>query len=119
MEGETMSLKSLSLSILVMAGLVAGVAEAQGKSRKGAGDFCGGIAAIQCSAVVTGVDDPNDNCDQRAGGADCGGICAAPEKAKKPKAKGGGKCDYSDPNLSYISQSPEQCATIRFACQEG
>lgn len=42
--------------------------------------FCGGIASIPCvrpDAVC--VDDPNDACDPNAGGADCGGICTAPE----------------------------------------
>lgn len=28
-------------------------------------------------------------------------------------------CDYSDPNKSYVAQSPEQCQLVKFFCQEG
>ena len=37
--------------------------------------FCGGIAGFRCPAGQTCVDDPADDCDPNAGGADCGGIC--------------------------------------------
>lgn len=37
--------------------------------------FCGGIAAFECPKGMTCYDDPQDECDPRAGGADCGGIC--------------------------------------------
>ncbi|HEU4577700.1 MAG TPA: hypothetical protein VFS67_05570 [Polyangiaceae bacterium] len=37
--------------------------------------FCGGIAAFPCPGSGTCVDNPNDGCDPRRGGADCGGIC--------------------------------------------
>jgi PrcB C-terminal len=40
------------------------------------GPFCGGIAGIRCPGSGTCVDNPNDSCDPRRGGADCGGICA-------------------------------------------
>jgi hypothetical protein len=36
---------------------------------------CGGIAARPCPGRGTCVDDPNDSCDPKKGGADCGGIC--------------------------------------------
>ena len=39
------------------------------------GQFCGGIAAAACPAGYECVDDPNDECDPAAGGADCGGVC--------------------------------------------
>ena len=41
--------------------------------------FCGGVTGIQCPQGSDCVDDPRDgdNCDPAAGGADCGGICAA------------------------------------------
>ena len=29
------------------------------------------------------------------------------------------KCDYSDPNKTYVAQSPEQCQVVKFACQPG
>ena len=44
------------------------------------GTFCGGIAGISCPDRLECVDDPNDDCDPAAGGADCGGICATPSK---------------------------------------
>jgi hypothetical protein len=37
--------------------------------------FCGGIAGFPCPAGQSCVDNPNDDCDPNAGGADCGGIC--------------------------------------------
>jgi hypothetical protein len=37
--------------------------------------FCGGIAAFACPGSGSCVDNPNDDCDPRRGGADCGGIC--------------------------------------------
>ena len=73
------------------------------------GEFCGGIAGIPCAEGYTCVDDPNDTCDPNQGGADCGGICQVKKKA----------CDYDDPNRTYVSQDPEQCAVIRFTCPEG
>lgn len=39
------------------------------------GQFCGGIAAFQCPAGQTCVDDPRDDCDPQFGGADCSGVC--------------------------------------------
>jgi hypothetical protein len=37
--------------------------------------FCGGIAGFPCAPGFTCVDNPNDDCDPNAGGADCGGMC--------------------------------------------
>jgi hypothetical protein len=41
----------------------------------GEGPFCGGIAGIACPGAGVCLDDPSDDCDPRAGGADCGGVC--------------------------------------------
>jgi len=41
--------------------------------------FCGGFGGIQCPAGLECIDDPNDNCDNNNGGADCGGICVEPQ----------------------------------------
>jgi hypothetical protein len=40
------------------------------------GPFCGGIAGIPCPGFGKCVDDPSDNCDPQAGGADCAGLCS-------------------------------------------
>jgi hypothetical protein len=71
--------------------------------------FCGGIAALPCPEGYACVDDPTDSCDP-ANGADCGGVCR-----KEPPAR----CDADDPRLRYVSRDPEQCAAIRFFCEEG
>ena len=39
------------------------------------GGMCGGIAAIPCPDGYVCVDNPADDCDPLAGGADCSGIC--------------------------------------------
>jgi hypothetical protein len=45
--------------------------------------------------------------------------CAKPP-ATPPDQGGGSTCDFTaDPDKSYIGHSPEQCATIRFVCEEG
>jgi hypothetical protein len=37
---------------------------------------CGGFAGIKCEGKC--VDDPNDRCSSKRGGADCIGLCIAP-----------------------------------------
>lgn len=76
------------------------------------GAFCGGIAAIQCPEGYACVDDPKDSCDPTTTGADCGGICVKDQD--KPT-----RCDPNDPTRRYVSSDPEQCAAIRFFCDEG
>jgi hypothetical protein len=55
---------------------------------------CGGIAGIPCPAGFTCVDDPRDDCDPEAGGADCIGICV--RRVKDPcaavRCRQGTKC---------------------------
>lgn len=36
---------------------------------------CGGIRGLACGKGATCVDVPNDGCDPKNGGADCGGVC--------------------------------------------
>lgn len=76
------------------------------------GQFCGGIAAFPCPDGYVCVDDPNDGCDPNNGGADCGGYC-------KRQGKGGGKCNYGNPDRTWVSKDPAQCALIKFMCAEG
>lgn len=42
------------------------------------GEQCGGIAGIACPDDLVCIDDPHDDCDPEAGGADCAGLCAHP-----------------------------------------
>lgn len=42
------------------------------------GQFCGGIAGIECPGKKICIDDPRDNCCPQLGGADCSGICVRP-----------------------------------------
>ncbi|HYH96103.1 hypothetical protein [Hyalangium sp.] len=102
----------LLLGVLVM-GAVGQAEEATRGGKPTGGQFCGGIAAIPCPEGLSCVDDPKDSCDPTQGGADCGGVCVDPYAEKKPK------CDYRDPNLSYVSRDPAQCAAILFKCPEG
>lgn len=51
--------------------------EHQGECKKGGREACGGVAGIQCPGDKICVDDPNDNCNPKEGGADCPGICKA------------------------------------------
>ncbi|MFN3198282.1 MAG: hypothetical protein ACE366_07660 [Bradymonadia bacterium] len=39
------------------------------------GQMCGGFAGLECPDGQQCIDDPNDDCDPRNGGADCAGIC--------------------------------------------
>lgn len=48
---------------------------------------CGGIAGIVCPDGLQCVDDPNDSCDPKNHGSDCGGICT---DAPQPSAS---KCE--------------------------
>lgn len=73
--------------------------------------FCGGIAAFPCPTGYVCVDDPTDNCDPKNGGADCGGYC---RRQGKPS-----KCNYGDPNKSWVSKDATQCMVIKFMCAEG
>jgi hypothetical protein len=73
---------------------------------------CGGFGGLQCPDGEICVDDPSDTCDPMQGGADCMGVCVKDEKAEK--------CDYAaDPNRTYVGQSLEACATMKFVCEEG
>jgi hypothetical protein len=81
-------------------------------------DQCGGFGGLQCSDGMTCVDDPSDSCDPMQGGADCMGRCV-----EDKDLEGGGKnekCDFVDtPHKNYVGQSPDACATMKFACEAG
>jgi hypothetical protein len=49
--------------------------------------FCGGIAGIPCPGAGRCIDDPTDDCDPRAGGADCGGLCVCKPQLCKPGSR--------------------------------
>jgi len=68
---------------------------------------CGGFAGLMCPRGLRCVDIPGDGCDPLRGGADCLGRCVRANQA----------CE--SPDRRYVSRDPEQCAAIRFVCQEG
>lgn len=86
-------------------------AEAQQSSglREESSIACGGLAGTPCPEGYTCVDDPTDDCDPEQGGRDCIGVCK-----QEPNPTG---CD--DPNRTYVSHDPDQCAAIRFTCDPG
>jgi hypothetical protein len=88
------------------------------KEAKAGGQFCGGIAAIQCPEGLTCVDDPNDSCDPTQSGFDCGGVCVGQEQ-RGTGGSGKPKCSYNDPTMNYVSRDPNQCAAMTFICTEG
>jgi hypothetical protein len=72
---------------------------------------CGGIGGLQCPDGLTCVDDPSDTCNPEQGGADCMGMCVKSEVKK---------CDFTaDPAKTYVGQSRETCATMKFVCEAG
>lgn len=85
------------------------------EAKPGTGQFCGGFAAIQCPEGLVCVDDPNDSCDPRTGGADCGGICVKGTSQTAEKKK----CDDKDPAYRYVSRDVNECPAILFFCNEG
>ncbi|HMI90595.1 MAG TPA: hypothetical protein VK509_04490 [Polyangiales bacterium] len=63
------------------------------------GPGCGGIAARECPGAGSCKDDPNDSCNPRSGGADCGGVCECRAVAR---CRAGQKWDAS----------PEVCSCV-------
>ena len=73
--------------------------------------FCGGIAAIPCDAGLTCIDDPNDSCDPKAGGADCGGICVPSEAVNSSSAASAVMSAEASKALTASSSTSKQPAS--------
>ncbi len=54
---------------------ISSCAKAKGGDTPPAPEFCGGFGNLPCPEGFVCVDNPRDDCDPAAGGADCGGIC--------------------------------------------
>ncbi|MGK4001509.1 hypothetical protein WMF31_02715 [Sorangium sp. So ce1036] len=76
--------RSLTVLALVLGGSVLGVGcyaeapsegEALDEAQAALQLTCGGITGRGCPGDNRCVDDPNDDCNPRRGGADCGGLC--------------------------------------------
>ncbi len=110
---RTMVYGAMAVGALVLGTGCMGTAEAQQEEtavrQQDASTFCGGIAGIPCAEGFVCVDDPNDDCNPKTGGADCGGICV--------QATPTSRCNQ--PERDYISRDPNRCAVIRFTCPEG
>jgi hypothetical protein len=117
-----MSLRAKTLAVLSAAWLAVPVSVAAAQDPEPVAPTeaaCGGFAGTACPEGYSCVDNPNDSCDPDSG-ADCAGTCAPDDdsaQADAPQEKK--RCDFSDPNLSYISKDPDKCAAIRFACDAG
>jgi hypothetical protein len=79
------------------------------------GPFCGGIASFPCPGVGECIDDPTDDCDPNAGGADCGGVCICARTESCPR---GQEFDTS-PEVCDCAGTPviTPCATV--LCPQG
>ena len=80
--------------------------------------FCGGFAAIECPDGYQCVDDPSDDCDPNAGGADCAGVCEKIRNGGGGGGNGSGAKDCERKRNQYLGD-PEECATLRFVCPDG
>jgi hypothetical protein len=115
-----MSAHSFKFAALVSAAwlvLPAGIAAAQ----ESEGQSCGGFTQVACPEGYSCADDPSDDCDPAAGGAQCSGTCTAGSggAASSDGSKGKSHCNYGDPNLQYVSKDPNQCAAVTFICEDG
>ncbi len=79
--------------------------EPEPEPQAGEAKMCGGIAGMRCDDGFACVDDPRDSCDPAHGGADCSGLCKA--------------CDDASLARTYINQNPDECAAIKFTCDDG
>jgi hypothetical protein len=70
---------------------------------------CGGIAAIACPGAGQCVDDPNDGCDPKAGGADCGGVCSCVQKVACAKDT---QFDSSPSVCACVPVKPPVCGPV-------
>jgi len=90
---------------------------------------CGGFAGLPCPDGMDCVDDPSDDCDPKAGGADCIGICV--EKEPPPYEPCAGKecgdactvCDPSDPSCAEtgvlkVCHKDGTCSADAADCEE-
>ncbi len=83
---------------------------------------CGGFAGLACPEGYSCVDDPRDDCNQRAGDADCSGICSAAgggDDSRLEGSSGKAHCNYGDQDLQYVAKDPDQCAAVTFICEDG
>jgi hypothetical protein len=75
---------------------------------------CGGLAGLTCPGEQFCIDDPSDDCSPNRGGADCIGMCVG-----KPTSNSKNDCNKGDQSYTYVANSPEECAVIKFICAEG
>lgn len=76
--------KSLSVAALALVGNLTACDRLGTTSERMASEdpiACGGFAGLECPDGLVCVDDPDDDCDPKHGGADCGGICEPAQPA--------------------------------------
>jgi len=75
--------------------------------------LCGGIANIPCPGLGRCVDNPNDNCDPKNGGADCSGLCQCIQTVLCVR---GSHFDSSPKVCNCVPDQPlNPCAVVRCA----
>ena len=79
--------------------------------------FCGGIAGVVCPDDQECVDDPDDECDPNAGGADCMGLCV-PRNCPDPDAVCASRCAPDPIGLPDGCAEPN-CDPCPVVCDEG
>lgn len=65
------------------------------------GPACGGFAGTACPGLGECVDDPSDDCDPQAGGADCSGVCICRDPTK-----------LLNNHSSFFDARPKTCAFV-------
>lgn len=80
--GEEVEVRGTARPTVEAGGTILSVAQvtvlsSSSESSASSARMCGGIAGFPCDGGFTCVDDPSDDCDPNAGGADCSGICVA------------------------------------------
>ncbi|KAJ9461158.1 hypothetical protein DIPPA_28910 [Diplonema papillatum] len=80
--------------------------------------FCGGIAGLLCASGETCIDIPDDGCDVKTGGRDCGGCCVA-DRCPSTRCPEGKLCQPDATGAPACVDTPRICCLSPLRCPEG